>query len=69
MEKIVTVLDKAISDLQKLRLACVSVSDNDISEMLPLRPTDGSDATEAFNTATMQARGGARMLRDKILTQ
>lgn len=44
----------------------ISVSDSELNEMLPLKPTDGTDQTVAFNNATINARAGAKMMRDKL---
>lgn len=54
-------INNALNDVE------VNFSDDEINEMLPLRPTDGTNSTVDFNTATLQARLGAKMMRDKIV--
>lgn len=58
-----TKLKERVKELEEV------LTDENIEEMLPFKPTNGSEANTLFNVATMQARGGAKMLRDKLLTK
>jgi len=42
------------------------MNDKEINKMFPLRPTDGTDEVVNYNTAILQARGGAKVMLELI---